>query len=88
MKNLFKYRDGFVSFIGLILVLGIICFLVLKMLNYYGPKAASDKDRQKMLKGEHVDNHNHKAILDNIKNQVNEINKKTAQREKELESLF
>ncbi len=81
-------RNGCISLVGLILVLGVVCFLVLKMMNVYVHKPVVDEGIKQMMAGRNSGGRGYDAVLDNIENQVGEINKKAVQREKELEDIF
>lgn len=88
-KNIRGQRDGFVSLIGLIFVLVIVYFLVLKMMDIYVKKPVMEKGTWEATPGR-VDTGQgeYDTVLNRIRNQVDEINKKTSQREKELEAAI
>ncbi len=88
LKNLLQHKQGFVSLIGLFLILGLIFFLVIKTMEGYVKKPVVDKKEKKILmsQGETL-GVGYNSALSRIKSQVDDINKKTLEREKELNNL-
>lgn len=76
------------SLIGLLLALGLIFFLVMKVLQGYVQGPVVDKESKKPSMGQQKSvKMEYDSALSRIKSQVEDINKKTLEREKELNDL-
>jgi len=79
-----KFNKGF-GFIGILLVLAIICFLFYKVMNLYFKKTPTiNKETQKTLSEQGINTANYKSIVDSTREKVQDIQ---AQHFKELEEI-
>jgi len=69
-----KTSSGF-TFIGLLVVLAIIAFLVIKAMDVYYGKPSMDKKTQKVMSEQGIDTTDYVSIKDSLKNKLENINR-------------
>jgi type IV secretory pathway TrbF-like protein len=79
-----KNNQGFVSLIGMLLTLIIICFLVYTMLNIYFKPGVVEKTAGKNMQASGIDTSSYKSIVDSTKDKVKEINQRSQERVDQL----
>ena len=74
-------NDGFLSFLGLLLVLAIIGFLSYNAFkNYFVNKPISDKNTSQSLEEQGIDTGSYQSILGTARKKIKDINKQSSRR--------
>jgi len=70
MKNNVRNQKGFVSLLGLLFAIAIICFVAYKIYNAYLAKPTTDQETQKALKEQGMDTRTQQGAYDSAKEKI------------------
>lgn len=80
-------KRGFLSFIGILLVLIIVSLLSYLILKTYFKKSSSDKNTEGILSEEGISITNPKSTLDTVRDKIGEVNKRQLGQERNMENM-
>ena len=80
-------NKGFVSLLGLILSIAIICILFYISLKVYFKKLLPEGEIKKSLEGQGIDTSSYPAVLDSSKKKIEDINRQIHERDRQLQDL-
>ena len=75
MTNNLRNQKGFVSLLGLLFAIAIICFVAYKIYNVYLSKPTTDKETQKALKEQGMDTSTQQGAYDSAKEKIRDVKK-------------
>ena len=81
----FGLSDSGFGFIGIILAVAIVCFMVFLALKAYVHNPVVDEPTQKALSEQGIDVSSQQAVLDSTREKIGDINKQILDRSKQFE---
>lgn len=79
-----KGKKGFLTILGTLITIAIICALCYFVLNTFVKSPVADKEINKALSHEGIDTSNYRTVLDSTKTTIKDIQKQQADRQEEL----
>jgi type IV secretory pathway TrbF-like protein len=87
MSKTLGNNKGFVTLLGTILTLAIICYLVYILVNTLLKPTIPDNETNSTLQSNNIDTTNYKSIADSVRNRVKDLNKKSLEQANQIEEL-